>query len=521
MTAAGTPGHPARLRCRAGWRSVGRRYWPRARCGRLRVAGDAGVGCRWRCPSTPALLRLARVRWFRVRFGCGPVAWPPAVVTPLCYHRGEGNAPPEPGPMFFYPANQPWHAGVIRGLTGAGEVVMAALTRIPVNPQVLVWARETAGLDVPTAATRIGVKPERIAEWEEGRSNPTINQLRAMADTYHRPLAALFMTEPLLAEELPELPDFRRAAVRQEVDSSSLQKAIMRAHRQRDALVDIAYELDMPADDVKARINLARNADLEALGLELREALAIESISKSVVLRPEEFLRELVRAAERLNVTVIQVQRVDVMIMRGFSLGDGPCPIVALNGADWPRGKIFSLLHELAHVGFRSSGLCDLEQGEAPEIERTCDRVAAAALMPRADYLRLLGDVQGVSLTVELARALGAEFGASGEAAVLRMVDLGRAQWRDYWRLKPEFEAAYREYKSDERVRNVGKETPVFYQLKARDLGRRFIRQVLQAHGEEAISTRDLVQLLEVTYDKVPKLARVAGEDTEAYAEVP
>jgi transcriptional regulator with XRE-family HTH domain len=70
------------------------------------------------------------------------------------------------------------------------------VTRLSVEPSVLRWARETAGLDIDTAATRIGVKPNRVSQWEGGSVAPTINQIRTMADVYARPLAALLMSEP-------------------------------------------------------------------------------------------------------------------------------------------------------------------------------------------------------------------------------------------------------------------------------------------------------------------------------------
>ena len=236
-----------------------------------------------------------------------------------------------------------------------------AVTRLSVEPSVLRWARETAGLDVATAAARVGVKQDKVERWEEGSLAPTINQIRTMADAYARPLAALFMTEPPAEDVKRDLPDFRRPEVRSHVVSRTLQKAMMRAYRQRDALRDVAESLELPESDVTAKYALNQALDPAVLGEQLRAALDIGSISKTVLLQPDVFLRELVRRAESLNVTVIQVQRVDVTEMRGFSLGDGPCPIVALNGADWPRGKVYTLLHELAHVGFRSNGLCDLQ----------------------------------------------------------------------------------------------------------------------------------------------------------------
>jgi hypothetical protein len=119
--------------------------------------------------------------------------------------------------------------------------------------------------------------------------------------------------------------------------------------------------------------------------------------------------------------------------------------------------------------------------------------------MPAQAFLRSLGSLAPDSLTSALARAVGNEFGASGESALLRMVELGRATWDDYWRLKPEFDRAYVSYKDAERERNADRDSPIYYQVKRRDLGKRFISQMVAAHQEDMLSSRDLAQLLEVS----------------------
>lgn len=386
------------------------------------------------------------------------------------------------------------------------------LNRVPVQPAVLRWARETASLDIPTAAKRLGVKPERIDQWEAGDGSPTIGQVRKMADVYARPLAALFLPEPLGEDVRRELPDFRTQQMRVQVVSRPLQKAIMRAYRQRDALRAVADELGLPEAELRPEFSLDQTQDPEHLGRSVRELLRIDSIPRATVTQPEAFLRELVRRTEQLRVTVIQVQRVPMTEMRGFSLGDGSCPVLALNGADWPRGKIYTLLHEFAHVGFRTNGLCDLHRSkDLARLERLCDQVAASALMPGPNFASALAALGTADVTIDIARTIGQEFGVSGESALLRMIELGRASWTDYWRLKPGFDAAYATHKNDEKHRNAGRDSPIYYQVKRRDLGRRFINQMVAAHEEDALSSRDLAQLLEVTYDKIPKL--VGAED--------
>lgn len=59
-----------------------------------------------------------------------------------------------------------------------------AVVRLSVEPSVLRWARETAGLDVATAAARIGVKRDKVEQWEDGGLAPTIMRLGATNRLY-------------------------------------------------------------------------------------------------------------------------------------------------------------------------------------------------------------------------------------------------------------------------------------------------------------------------------------------------
>lgn len=61
---------------------------------------------------------------------------------------------------------------------------MAERIKALVEPVLLVWARKTASISFEDAAKAIGVTPERLDAWEEGREAPTINQLRKLAAKY-------------------------------------------------------------------------------------------------------------------------------------------------------------------------------------------------------------------------------------------------------------------------------------------------------------------------------------------------
>jgi len=85
------------------------------------------------------------------------------------------------------------------------------MTRTPdalIKPELLVWARQSAGLSLDAAAAKLRVSAERLRSWETDEARPTIAQLRTAARVYKRPLAIFYLPEPPL--DFQPLRDYRR-----------------------------------------------------------------------------------------------------------------------------------------------------------------------------------------------------------------------------------------------------------------------------------------------------------------------
>ena len=72
----------------------------------------------------------------------------------------------------------------------------------------------------------------------------------------------------------------------------------------------------------------------------------------------------------------------------GFAIAAETLPVIAVNRNDALTRRAFSLLHELAHLMIRVSGVSELDTDvnrppEDQRIEVFCNSVAAAALIPR------------------------------------------------------------------------------------------------------------------------------------------
>jgi len=123
-----------------------------------------------------------------------------------------------------------------------------------------------------------------------------------------------------------------------------------------------------------------------------------------------------------------------------------PLPVVVANIKDAPRGRIFTLIHELVHVMLAVGGICDLHDADE---EAFCNQVAGAVLFPKeallnSTVLRQHPRNNPVWSDIEL-QELSRKFGGSREAALVRLLTLKLTTQAFYERMRKEFLRIYQE----------------------------------------------------------------------------
>jgi Zn-dependent peptidase ImmA (M78 family)/transcriptional regulator with XRE-family HTH domain len=371
----------------------------------------------------------------------------------------------------------------------------------PVTPEVLRWARESVGATVGDAAQRAGVTEDRIQAWEAGEAEPTVAKLRALAKLYQRSLAVFFLPEP--PRTFDTMRDFRRLPGGTADDrwSRPLHKVYRRALDQQ----EIVDELGDDDDDGTAPINLLSSAvdtPAEQAASLAREALGVSLVQQFAWRKPEESFNGWLAAVEALGVLVLRTSAVAPAEMRGFSISSGPIPVIVVNALDWPRGQVFTLLHEFAHLMLREGGLCDLLEptsSDAKRVEAWCNAVAAAILMPADAFLdnEVVGPAGAREWEDEELAQLSGRWGASQEAVLRRLVTLKRATMEFYLRKREEYLGAYAESREIERERRrESKGGPPPYRMTVRDRGKPYVRMVLDAYQRDVITPSTLANLL-------------------------
>ena len=224
---------------------------------------------------------------------------------------------------------------------------------------------------------------------------------------------------------------------------------------------------------------------------------------------PYEALHGWIAALEQTAILVFQTGAVPLEEIRGFSISADVYPVIVVNAKDSPRGRVFTLIHEFTHLLLNRGGLCDLHttrrgDSQEEEIEVFCNQVAGAFLLPSTQFLAepiVAGKVARANWEESEVRRLAEKYSVSQEVVLRRLLTLGRISKSFYRQRRQELVNAYRK----EAERSQGGFVP-YHVLKTRDLGRAFIRLVLEAYHTETINSSDVAEMLGVKLKHLPTI---------------
>jgi Zn-dependent peptidase ImmA (M78 family)/transcriptional regulator with XRE-family HTH domain len=373
------------------------------------------------------------------------------------------------------------------------------------NPDLLVWARTQSKMDVDTVAAKIGQTPERLAEWETGERFPTLNQLRTLANVYKRSVGVFFLKER--PNVPPPVVDYRQLEVSaRDTMTPALSNGIREAEAKREAALDIYAQME--DEPPLWELSTPHNAPANGVAEVILQRLGVTMAMRARWQNHYEALNGWRAAAEALGVMVIQLRGVPIEEMRGCSLALFPLPVIVLNSADRPLGRVFTLMHELTHLARAEGSLCDLAENvprrEAAEtVEAYCNRVAGQVLVPPAELLRRPEVERANSRTEwsnEALLAMRRTFWASREAILRQLLESGKTSRAFYQRQREEF---LREYQAQ---RDQGGGPVPYYRTVLLNNGRFLTRLALNAYGSQAITGTELSRILNTKLDHLPRI---------------
>jgi len=302
-----------------------------------------------------------------------------------------------------------------------------------INPEILRWARETAGFELAEAADKIALGPahgvdgaQRLASLEAGDVEPTRPLLLKMAKQYRRPLLTFYLSSPPAKGNRGQ--DFRTLPEGSTTEDEAVLDVLLRDIMARQALIRAALEDEDERRPLAWVGSASVDAGVERLVAQLRTALNINLASFRGAPSPEEAFRMLRESVEDLGAYVVLASNLGshhtslgIDVFRGLAVADSLAPFVVVNDQDSRTAWSFTLMHEVAHLWLGFTGVSGGTFDRA--IERFCNQVASEILLPASE-------LQQVQIRPNMSEALLEQ--TISEFAVLRKVSRSMVAYRLY-----------------------------------------------------------------------------------------
>ena len=250
---------------------------------------------------------------------------------------------------------------------------------VEVEPGVFKWLRETSGWTYDDVSKRLKTRIENVREFEEGRKNPTLRQVKELSRGFRRPLAAFFLPEPKKEPPLPT--DYRMLPGKKDVFDKKTILAIRKARSLQNISRELSQNIKYETTHGIKKLQFTNNPETTAE--EFREKFKLtdeKQIKFKDTYKLFNYLRDIL---EDMNIMVFQVS-MPVEDARGFTLADDSPAVIVVNTKDKIEARLFSMMHEFAHIllGETAIDLPELSITTGNNIEKWCDEFASSFLLP-------------------------------------------------------------------------------------------------------------------------------------------
>jgi len=389
--------------------------------------------------------------------------------------------------------------------TQATEMVQTVT--IDINPEVFKWLRESSGWTIEEVARRLNTSVSVIRDIEAGKRKPTLRQLRELSLAFKVPLAAFLLPEPR-EEKWPK--DYRMIPGKEGVFDKKTIVALRRARSlqetARELLENIGYE-------IVPKIDKAKLTDKpEKIAKKYREMLELTEDTQRGFKSAYAMFNYLRDWLEDLNIFVFQFS-MPVEDARGFTLADEHPVVIVVNSKDVIEARIFTLMHEFAHVLLGESGIDtpDILAPAPSSIEKWCNEFAASFLLPKELAIRVFDKYRSSLTNIETLNRLSRKLKVSKQMLLYNMLKFNFITKKDYEQIlnlyKPQKNSEQKEEEKSEQKEGG----PPADKRVISELGDKFISVVAHNLYQEYITYADALAYLSVKTKTFEKLLAQVG----------
>lgn len=362
--------------------------------------------------------------------------------------------------------------------------------KLPINPDVLIWARTSIGLSVDEVAHKFKKVTHDIEDWEEGKTSPTYSQLERLAhEIYKRPLAVFFFPN-VPAEETPRT-EFRTLP---DTIADKLPPEIVKLYRRAKLFqlyLEELYEDRKPVQKVLLdSFEMKGKVNLEVMTKDIRQEIGISIAEQSKWNSTETAFKKWREVLEMHGIFVFKdAFRNDAY--SGFCLYDEKYPVIFVNNSLPDSRQVFTLFHELGHllyraggIDFRSDEITNLFNGYYKNVEVSCNRFANNFLVPPDVFDSFQPKISEANF-----QHLADYFSVSREVILRNYLDRGLIDKNYYLQMVAKWIEKAKEHKDENDGGNY------FYNQKAY-LGEKYINLVYRKYYQNQIAIDTVAEYL-------------------------
>ncbi len=308
--------------------------------------------------------------------------------------------------------------------------------RVKVNSDIYHWVKNQVNIEMLKLCMK-----ENFEKWLAGEKDPTFKQIQDFSKATHIPLGYFFLDEPPV--EKNELIEFRT------IDSLELEKPSRN-------LIDTIHEMENIQEWMKDYLikNSSDTVDFIAsadLSDDIRKT--VNSIRKKLFLQID-WYKDSKNSDESFKIIRKKLEDVGVIVMmngvvgantkrklninefRAFTLIDEYAPLIFINAIDSNNGRLFSLLHELAHIWYGQNSLFNDKYGvnNSKKIEANCNAIAAEIIVPNDIFVNRWNKNQFETISDSIKR-ISREFHCSMIVVARRALDNQFINKNDYQKI--------------------------------------------------------------------------------------
>ena len=373
---------------------------------------------------------------------------------------------------------------------------MAKSVKALITPEVLKWARERRiRLEIDYAAKKLKIDVERLEAWENGTDQPTISQLKKIANLYKTHISIFYLPAP--PTDFQPLTDYRVLPEQRAMDEEQIYRLnanIVEAFERRETLIEL-YEL-LEESPPEVTLGVDRQEHPGRAAKKITEFLEFNRTQLQQVKNPYDALKFWKQTVEAKGILVCQTSvnthlSVELGTVRGFCIAQKPFPVIVVNPKDSPYSRIFTLIHELAHIALGESVIQntrfeEVNTSNLDPIEVFCNQIAADVLVPENELLETVN----LEMLGEDLPKISKHFHVSPEVIMRRLLTLRKISRRDYQTYRNRQLAKYKDAPA-----GSGGAAPYHNRL-LNASGEHFARTAFTAYYEQKITRAELASVL-------------------------